>query len=200
MNTTENKTLTEIIIQGLRTAASELEEFQLQIALGKAEAKDLFEDVKKQMKDFIRTSKNKYHTLKDAEILKLINFIEHLEVQLTLGLAETKETFEEQRKEINRALNQVEAELKANTSVDELKAVTHLEIEKFRMKLELLALHYKLKKISAEFNFEQKKQELSDKLEILKGKMFSAEQKKEWRHFKKEIGQAYAHFKQTFES
>jgi hypothetical protein len=172
----------------------------LQAALGKAEAKDLFENVKQGMKDFVRETKSKYHSVTDVDVLKLLNAIELLEVKLALGLAETKEVFEAQKKEITRALKHFEEELEAHDQVNELKARAHLEIEKFGMKLELLALHYKLKKLSVTFNFEQKKQALLEKLQSMKHNMLSAENKEQWQHFKKEMGQAYAHFKQAFDN
>jgi hypothetical protein len=200
MSATEKTSLTEIIIEGLKATATELEEFRLQMALGKADAKDLFEDTKGRLRVFVQEAKSKYHSMKDAEVLKVINAIELLEVKLALGLAETKETFEKQRKEIIRALSKLDAESRAHEPVNELKAIMHLEIEKFRMKLALLTLHYKLKKLTVEFNFEQKKQELADKLQGLRDNMLSAESKAQWKHFKKQMGQAYLHFKQAFGS
>ena len=46
-----SKKITETIIDGLRTVATELEEFQLQFALGKADASDKYEELKKESKE-----------------------------------------------------------------------------------------------------------------------------------------------------
>lgn len=195
---TEKSTFTETVVDGLRNAATEIEEFRVQVALGKSEAKDLFEEMKKKMKSFIHDTKHKYRSVKDSETLKLVNAIEMLEVQLALGLAETKDVFEKQKKEITTTLNKLEAELRANDTMSELKANARLEIEKFKMKLELLSLQYKLKKLQVEYNLDKKKQEFADKLKNLQDKMISSEQKQQWKNFKKEMGEAYEHFKQAF--
>ena len=57
MDTTERIHYTDQVVAGLRKAAIELEELQVQATLGKAEAKDKFEDVKKKFNLFVHESK-----------------------------------------------------------------------------------------------------------------------------------------------
>jgi hypothetical protein len=56
---TEKETISEKIIAGLRKAADEMEELRVQIALGKLEARDLYEEKKKQFNHFLHEAKQK---------------------------------------------------------------------------------------------------------------------------------------------
>jgi len=110
---TENSsaTFTEKIIDGLRNAATELEKFQVQASLGKAEAKDKYEEARKKMYGFIHEAK--MHIDETTSIAKekakdIKPLLESLEVQFALGKAETKEIWEEQRKKFAKALSELE--------------------------------------------------------------------------------------------
>lgn len=94
----------------LKTATKKIEELQVQAALGKAELSDYFEDLKKE-------SRNEYHNLKSKFNSKLEQTIEkkdeiqrkleHLELQLALGKAESKELLEEQKIKLKQAFKDV---------------------------------------------------------------------------------------------
>ncbi len=98
----------EKVIDGLRKAAIELEKFQVQAALGKAEAKDKYEQARKEFNINLeaakRIAKGKYEELKPT--------LESFEVQFALGKAEVKQHFEESIKGFSQALRQVETFLK----------------------------------------------------------------------------------------
>jgi hypothetical protein len=55
----KENTITDKIIAGLRKAADEMEELRVQIALGKLEARDLYEEKKKQFNHFLHEAKQK---------------------------------------------------------------------------------------------------------------------------------------------
>lgn len=94
----------------LKKAATKIEELQLQTALGKAELSDKLEEIKKE-------SLEQYHEFKhdinsaidkgDQKWDELKAKLEHLELQLALGKAETKEVIEEQKKNLNKAIADV---------------------------------------------------------------------------------------------
>ncbi len=201
METSEKKSLSESIIDNLKKAVVELEELRVQAALGKAEAKDVYEEAKKKLHVYLQEAKIKFSEVKNNEdVLTLIHAFEHLQVQLALGKAETKEVFEEQYHKISEALNHLEKnfreEIKNNTHFAQL----HLEVEKFKIKLELMVLHYKLNKIKAEYNFEQKKTEFFETLDAIKSRMQKkeADLKHQWDHLSEEISEAYTNLKKTF--
>ncbi len=93
-----------------RKATVKIEELQVQAALGKAELSDYFEDLKKE-------SLAEYHQIKaklNSQIEKatekkdeIKGKLEHLELQLALGKAETKEVLAEQKKNLKQAIKDV---------------------------------------------------------------------------------------------
>jgi hypothetical protein len=180
---------------------NEIEELRVQIDLGKMEAKDLFEEVKKKFSEKIREAKEHFSTLKNnEEVLKVINAFEHLQLQLNLGIAETEDIFEEQRKKLDQGFQSLETALKSNPVLKEYYAKLQLEIEKFKIKMELLGLKYKLKTIRTEYNFEEKKARFFEKLDGLRDKAVEKEEvvTAKWENFQKEVTEAYSHLKKAF--
>jgi hypothetical protein len=201
METIEKNKTADKIIDGVKKAISEIEELRVKIALGKAEAKDLFEDTKKKLNQYVHESKVKFNKLKQNEnISKIINAFEHLQIQLALGIAESKETFDEQKKNISNAIQKLESSLTIEKSYDELSSLLKLEIEKFKIKLEILNLQYRLKKVNVEQNFETKKTEFISKIEEIKNRIIKKENsgKSKWENFQGEIAESFSHLKQAF--
>jgi len=95
------------VIGALRKTAVELEEFQVQATLGKAEAQDKYEEVKKKFNLFIHDSEFKIKGIKEKIEDVNTNFDE-LRVQLALGKAETKEIFKKQKKELLSKIHEIE--------------------------------------------------------------------------------------------
>jgi len=97
-------------VQFFKNAATKIEELQLQSALGKAELSDRWEEMKKE-------SREQYHEIKhdinetieksEEKWDQLKGKLEHLEVQMALGKAETKELLEEQKKNLQKAFAEV---------------------------------------------------------------------------------------------
>jgi ElaB/YqjD/DUF883 family membrane-anchored ribosome-binding protein len=56
---TEKESVTEKIISGLRNAADEMEKLRVQIALGKMEAHDEYENARKKFNAFLHEAKQK---------------------------------------------------------------------------------------------------------------------------------------------
>ena len=98
------------IVSFFKQATIKLEELQLQSALGKAELEDKFDEIKKQ-------SHVQYQQLK-SEVISTIQKdndkwdkvkakFDYLELQLLLGKAETKDVLEEQKKNLNKAFQEL---------------------------------------------------------------------------------------------
>lgn len=200
MTTTTQRNPVDYIIRGLRAAASELEELQVQMALGKAEARDIFENIKKALHMRIQQLKSKISPVKTSgTMLPMVNALEQLQVQLALGLAETSEAFEEQRRNIEHSLSKLEAELRSGAPGRQV-AKMQLEIEKFKTKLQLVALGYKLRKISLEYDLKHNKETFEQKLHVLKARLeFKEEQaRNKWQHFREEIKEAFGDLRSVF--
>lgn len=192
MDTTIEKKLSTTIINGLREAVADVEDLQVQLALGKAEARDLFEDIKKELRTQLNQLKMRVRQGKtNSDLLAVVNAIEHLQVQLALGEAETREIFEEQLKKIEHALQQMEIALKP--AIDKNVAMMHIRIQKFKAKLKLLSFAYNLKKIELLYDLEKRKEDLERTLQTIGADL---EQKKtslkeNWLNIKKNINDAF---------
>jgi ribosomal protein L29 len=94
----------------LRKSADKLEELQAQVAQGKTDFSERFEEVKKDTLAHINKVKADANALADKSKEKLEDLrskMQHLEVQLALGKAETKEELEKQRKNIADAIHKL---------------------------------------------------------------------------------------------
>lgn len=200
---TEQKTITDKIVEGLKKATVEIEEFQLQFALGKADAKDVYEDLKRKFNLKMHDLKQTAHKLKDQvsdDADKLKAAFEELQLQLALGKADTKDLFEEQRKSILKALHKIESAIKENETANSYYVKLLEEIEKFKIKLEILRLRFELKKFDVSSELEGRKSEFNKLVNEIRTKMMYKESngKKQVQHFKDEISEAYLHLKNAF--
>jgi hypothetical protein len=201
METKTGASITDHIINGLNKAVTEIEEFRVQAALGKAEARDAFEDLKKKLQARIHEVRVQYENLKNRkDFLEVINAFEHLQVQLALGMAESKESFEDQKKKISAAMSQLESSIKRKALSNEHFINFRMELEKFKVKLELLALHYKLKKVTVQFDLENKKDQLREKIKSLRARFAEKEtlMKNRWEEFSEDITDAFSQLKSSF--
>lgn len=98
----------------LRKSATKLEELQVKASLGKAEFSDKLEEMKKETLSHISRVKAETNAMADRGKEKLEEYrakLQHLEVQLALGKAETKEESEKQSKKISEALHKLKQSL-----------------------------------------------------------------------------------------
>ena len=92
------------IVQQVKTKVEELE---VQLALGKAEAVDWLEREKKNIGTFLEKAKDaveKAENIGEEKKEELLTKYEELQVQLALGKAETREAFETQKSKIEDAM------------------------------------------------------------------------------------------------
>ncbi len=98
------------IVSFFKKAAVKMEELQVQTALGKSELEDKFEEFKNESNTQYQLLKSQVKATiqKDSEKWdKVKGKFEHLELQLALGKAETKELLEEQKKNLSKAFKEV---------------------------------------------------------------------------------------------
>ena len=104
-------TITDIIINSLKKAVVELEELQVQVALGKADAKDKYVGAKKRYNEFLHRAKlhlDKTEKISKEKIDLFKVAFDELRLELALGKAETKDFLEEQKKKILKIVRQFE--------------------------------------------------------------------------------------------
>ena len=197
---TEDKKILERMAEKLLETQKELDELTIQLTLGKAKAMDKFEDVKLEFKEKVDVLKQflEKESVKDF----FSNFkekIDQLEKQLSLGKAESKELFEEQKERILKSLTELEEVLK--NKINQFKEPHYFshEVEKFKLKMEILKLKFELK------NFEIKDGFISGMADVKKiinnmvvqGKKKFKGGKGKYDEFKDEIALAYKHLKKA---
>ena len=198
METTQAIHYMDQVIEGLRKAAIELEEFQVQASLGTAEAKEKFEDVKKKFDLFLHESKAKL-AAGNQKVELIQGKLEELRLQLTLGKADTMDAFQSQKKKILLALHGVEYKVKDNENLGPIYARIMVEIEKFKIELEMLEQRFyeKRKVASGQSNRDEKRQEFKSFVDGITDR-FKKNKDTRWEHFQTEISEAFKHLKGAF--
>jgi hypothetical protein len=196
METAQNTHFIDKVVEALKKATVELEEFQVKAALGKAEAQDKYEDLKKKFNLFLHDSKTKVNTGKE-KVETIHAKFDELKVQLALGKAETTEKFKAQKKQILQTLHELEVEIKTNDTLKRMYAIALIEIEQFKISLEILEEKLEHGKEGTKASFEKGKQKFQKFVDELKAKYTKKEETK-WEHFQSEISEAFSHFKKAF--
>jgi hypothetical protein len=204
---TENETTERPVFQKiadrLLLVQQELDELVVQFALGKAEGKEKFEEIKKEFRQRV----SEFKKLLDAPAAKLLTpesrrKIEELEVQLALGKAESKELFEEQKKKILKTLSHVESEVKNWVNSGKLPADFSHDIEKFKLKLEIIRLKFELKKFEVTDAFKDQMTHARQQVDKIKTSVKDKfkEKSDQYENFHDEILEGYAHFKKALKN
>jgi hypothetical protein len=196
MKTLEETRFIDRVVETLRKAAIEIEELQVQAALGKAEAKDKYEEIKKKFNLVLHEAKSKIDSGKEVA-QDIDTKFDELRVQLELGKAEGLDAFKEQKKGLLAKLHEIEVNIKTNKRLNDIYAFVLLEIEKFKLKLEVLEQKFIKGKEDAKASFEKGKTEFNTFIEKIKAKYGKKEETK-WEHFQDEISEAFTHFKKAF--
>lgn len=192
------KNFGDALISQIKKTAIDLEHFQVQLALGKAEAKDKFEELKKKFNASVHSAKLKLAAGK-SKIDQIKSEFEEMQVQLALGKADTIDAFKAQKKKILRAISVLEKKLETNSLSDEIESKFRHAIEKFKIQLEVLRVHYELGKMEARDEFEYEKRELATLIAKIKAKHEGRKKNilKTRQERRDELKEAYKHLKKA---
>lgn len=200
---TLEKNILQKVTEKLLSAQQEIDELALQLALGKAEATDKFEEIKKEFKLKISELKNLLANPSENYLSPEVKAkIEELELQLALGKADSKVIFEEQKKKILKALANLEENIQQNWRKIKAPDFFLHEVEQFKLKMEILRLRFRLKKFDVRDDYRNKMQTVRREIKKMTSKTkdrLSARQEK-YDDFKYEISLAYNHIKNAVES
>jgi hypothetical protein len=197
MKTKQDIHFVDKVIGALKKTATELEEFQVKAALGKAEAQDKYEEVKKKFNLFIHNSEFKVKEVKE-KIEELNTKFDELRVQLALGKAETKEIFKKQKKQLLTTLHDIEVKIRTNETLNRMYALTLIEMEQFKIQLEMLEQKFNKDRKEAKDSFEKGKHDFNSFINKFKGKYAKKKEETKMEHFQNEISEAFDHFKKAF--
>ena len=130
---------------------------------------DLFEDMKHELKESLHEFRTEVDSKKQEVAETLNEKLANLHLQLALGKAEVLDVYEEQKSIILKTITQLESELVENR--DQLHSDVRMkiqnELEKFRLKMEILQIRYELGKIDLKDNIDEKKEKFKKEFEQL---------------------------------
>lgn len=198
METTENTHLLDYVVSGMRKAADELEKLQLQAGLGKMEALDAYEEIKKKYKNITHEMKlraeNGMEQLQDLQA-KFQDF----QVQLDLGKAETIEAFEEQRKKILLAIHEIKVTITTNPNYIKAYAFLLEALEKMKAQLDLIGEQLSPVGEKINSNLSARKEEIEKVIASFKEKFNDrTDFESRMETFQEEMTKAYSHLRKAF--
>lgn len=203
--TTNQKPILVKIADQLLKDQQELDSLAVQFSLGKAEAKDKFEEAKKQ----IRKSIQEFKITIDSEYKQSNEWTHSIDVKLmelesllSKGMADSKEIFSEQKKGILKAIEGLESEIKKNSEVVKLTNYFTTSLEKAKLQMELFEKEMEGKKIALTELFKNEMKIAKEKITSISERL---EEKKEdvklkAENFDDEIRLAYDHLKKAIRS
>ena len=161
--------------QWMAEGRKRFEEMQVQFSLGKMDAADAFE----KQKDFLRGAVSNWKQeldkatdVAEEHAQKLKASLEELQVQLNLGKAEGREKFEEQRKKIDLAMQEVYAAGKKayHNNYDNMMHLFDSNAQAFKTGIEIIQLQFALVKMDVKEDAEKLRKELNEKMHELSEK------------------------------
>jgi hypothetical protein len=140
----DNTTMKTRLAEFLHAAQTEIEALQVQLALGKMEAGDLFEQTKKDLDTRLTELKAAAEKSGTANTEKLKAAIDDLRLQLSFGKAIALDAFADQKEKIHQSAEKLEQEIRnGNYGLSpEMNLKLRNEIYKFRLKADLLKIRY----------------------------------------------------------
>jgi DNA repair exonuclease SbcCD ATPase subunit len=186
------------VVSGLRATAEELEKFQLQLGLGKLEAREIYENLKKDYNHASHALMIKIDQGKQMTTDLRTKYDQFL-LQLALGKAETMEQFEEQRAKILFAIHEIKVAITTHPTLVEIYNELVLLLEKLEIKLEMLRNNWQPTTDKLKKEFTERKVQIEEVLSNLKSKLAKYNNIDERLDvFNKEMSEAYSHFKKAF--
>jgi hypothetical protein len=182
--------------EGMLKAQQEIDELAVQLSLGKAEAKEKFEEVKKEFTERVNWLRQSIKSTFDKSMTVALKLkLEELELQLKVGQAETKEAFDLQRTALIEATIALENEIRRTLEKLEVSGYFHQEVEKFLLKLEILRLKFGIKRFEIKDTFRTRMERAKKSIHHFADKAKKIGSKKNHIDFKEEIAEAYKHLK-----
>jgi vacuolar-type H+-ATPase catalytic subunit A/Vma1 len=199
MTTLAEKEKTSKLVTLLHQVQAELEEYEVQLSLGKMEARDAYAQLQHEFGDFINELRTRWNQAKKITTKRLqeINAkIDELEARLRESKQDkTKEKVLSRLQEVKSISEKLQMQIKDKNGLNEATAVLSYQLQKWVIKLAILELFFTLGKLDIRHKWVEQKEELTKKLEKLESAM---KEKKEaaaewWTHFKDEIEEAFEH-------
>jgi hypothetical protein len=196
--TQENDHLIDRVVLGMRNVAEELEEFQVQLALGKMDALAKYDELKHRFNERMNQVKNNVE--KGQELWEEFKIqLEELQVQLALGKAESLERFKEERAKILSKIHDIEQKIKSHPMFINWYPEVMEEFEKLKIKLEVLEDFADGAKSKAAEEIAKRKEQVLSLIDQIQDRLKERSSKDfDWQVFQFEMSEAYSHMKKAF--
>ena len=188
---------------------SMLEELNLQLHLGKADAETAFEEQKANIRDWAAKMSSRLDEAKDLNeesLTKIKGALEDLRVQAALGKANTEDLLKDQQAELKKRLEQLRSDIDivfgtGREHSDEFLEDLSLRLHDYQVKFDVFKLQLQLAKMESDQEFERRKAEVADRIKQFQGdleKRASAASDK-WDQFSSEMTEAWKHIRKAFD-
>ncbi len=190
------KPLLQKLGESLLQAQQEIDDLVRQLSLGKAEAKEKFEEVKNEFIEKVNEMKQLAKSSFDKSMpIALKLKLEELELQLRVGKVDSKESFDLQRTALVHATIALENEIRKTLEKLEVSGYFYHEIEKFLLKLEILRLKFGIKNFEIKDTFRTRMAKAKKSIYSFVDKLSKISTHENHMGFKDEIAEAYKHLK-----
>lgn len=183
----------------------DLDALAVQLSLGKAEAKDKFEEIKKDM----RSSVQEFKASLEAEYSRNKEWanamkpkLNYLEGQLVEGKIETNFIFEEKKKNILKGLVEITYEIEKNPEVKRIAHYYNLASDKLQLQLDLVEKTWNQKKLELTNEFHDEMNNAKEKLTSIIAKINEKKDDIDLKleSFSDEIHLSYNHLKKAIQA
>lgn len=178
MATQKKKKSDNKLFAKVKKSAGDLHELKTELAHGKTNVKDKFEELKKKFKSVIQSAKLKL--ISGEKKLKEVRAdFDALQEHLTMGKADTIIAFNRQKHRIMRGIAKLDAHLETVLLKGEVDNEFRHAVEKFKIQMDLLRVHFGEGKIKAIDALEKEKLALTASIDKLKGILDGKKDEKE---------------------
>jgi hypothetical protein len=176
------------------------EELELQLTLGKAEAKDAFEREKKNFSTFMQEQKlrfNKENQASEESWETMKEKFAHLESMLMKDTPDSKDSYDTQKNETLRCIYELENLIR--DTYGELNSSLKSQFDQFKARLDAYRIQLALSEFDTKADGDKRREELKASLDEILDKMRSeSERAHKLDDFAEEMGTAFDHVKRAF--
>ena len=194
------KDIKEIGQEKLQQLKTVFEELEVQLALGKAEAKEAFEREKKNLNEFIHEQKIRFK--KEEKVAEekwegLMKKFEQLEAELSKETSAKKKGYDKQKQETLRSIYELENAIKE--AYGELGSTIREQLDAFKAKLDAYRIQLALSEFDNVGEADNRRIELKGKISEIREKMQKEEEEaNKIDDFVSEMSASFDHLKKAF--
>jgi len=181
------------------------EALRVQLNLGAKEAADAFEEKKKDLGSWAKSTQVNLSAETSEKAKNLATKLDELQIQAALAKAEGKDAYAEQEKRFQSTYESVKQSLSeiAKSTSDEAKGLgkkAEAQLEDWEIQRDIFRVQMNLAGKEASDEWDKRKKQISDELEVLESKIASAKEDggETWEKTKEDLASMWNSFKSNF--